>query len=225
MFTTARINRFSAWRDRLQMWWITVAVFAIVIAFADGFVVTSLHGAVGAIERRSSPFHQWLTGSMLMLPLFFVAVVGALLVARRLVGPRRGLVEFGATALLVTLLTSGVALAEVGASSAYDYHLQVRHLQLEDSLHHTHPAAAPVVLTAQPTTPGQSTGACTGLCATTRDTLNVHVRAVSHAALLMLITNFALVVWVMALRNDRLWRRPVRDQQSIPQVTRELSLA
>src|ERR1044071_6318763 len=140
MFTTARINRFSAWRDRLQMWWITVAVFAIVIAFADGFVVTSLHGAVGAIERRSSPFHQWLTGSMLMLPLFFVAVVGALLVARRLVGPRRGLVEFGATALLVTLLTSGVALAEVGASSAYDYHLQVRHLQLEDSLHHTHSA-------------------------------------------------------------------------------------
>jgi hypothetical protein len=224
MFTTETARRFNAWRDRLQMWWITVAVFAIVIAFADGFVVTSLHGAVGAIERRDTPFHQWLRGSTLMLPLFFLAVLGALVLARRVVGRRGGLVKYGVTALLVTLFASGVAVAELGASSAYDYHLQVRHLQLEDSLHHTHPAAAPAVSTGQPTSGQTTAGACTGLCATERNTFNVHVRAVSHASLLMLLTNFMLVLWVMALRNDRLWRRPMRS--AAPQVaSHELSLA
>ena len=220
----------------MQMWWITVAAFAIVIAYADGFWVVSLRGAVGAIERHGSPLHQWLRESTLMVPLFFLAVLVALLTARRVVGRHRGLIKFGVAALFVTLFASVVAVAELGASSAYDYHLQTRHLQLEDSLHHTHPAA-PVVSPGQPaagqTAAGQTlagqpaAGGCTGLCAEERSTFNVHVRAVFYASVVILITNFVLVLWVMALRSNRLWRRrPTASQPTTPQVVSpELSLA
>jgi len=226
MFIQARVQRFTAWRDRMQMWWITVAAFAIVITYADGFWVTTLRGAVGAIERRGSPLHQWLRDSTLMLPLFFLAVMVALAMARRLVGQHGGLIKFGAAAFFVTVLASGVAVAELGASSAYDYHLQTRHLQLEDSLHHTHPAAAPAVSSGLPTSGQTTAGACTGLCATERDTFNVHVRAVFYASVVMLITNFVLVLWVMALRSERLWRRPVVSAPATPKVAApELSLA
>jgi hypothetical protein len=150
----------------------------------------------------------------------------ALVMARRVVGQRRGLIKFGTAALFVTVLGSGVAVAELGASSAYDYHLQTRHLQLEDALHHTHPAAAPAVSTGLPTSGQTTAGACTGLCATERDTFNVHVRAVFYASVVMLISNFVLVLWVMALRSERLWRRPVASPRSTPQVvSHELSLA
>ena len=37
-------QRFDAWRSRMQVWWITILAFAIVIAYADGFWVTSLQG-------------------------------------------------------------------------------------------------------------------------------------------------------------------------------------
>jgi len=230
MFTLDSAHRFSAWRDRLQMCWITVAAFAIVIAYADGFWVTSLQGTIGAIERRESPLHRWMRDSTLMLPLFFLAVLAALVIARRLVGHRRGLVKFGATALLVTVLGSAVAVAELGASSAYDYRLQTIHLQLEQSLHHTHPAIAPTVsgqrVAGNSSSDQVTPGACTGLCATERDTLHVHVRAVFYASVVMLITNLLLVLWVMALRSERLWRRPVRSSQSTPQVvSHELSPA
>jgi hypothetical protein len=213
-------HRFSAWRDRMQMWWITVAVFAIVIAFADGFWVTSLQGTVGAIERRESPFHRWLRDSALMVPLFFLAVLAALLMARRVVGGRRGVVKFATTALLITVLGSGVAIAEMGASSAYDYHLQTSHLQTEQQLHQTHLAVATSGTTTQPVS-----GACTGTCASERDTFNVHVRAVLYGSLAVLMTNLVLVIWVMALRSERLWRRPVRNQMTTPaMVPQELSL-
>ena len=213
-------QRFSAWRDRMQMWWITVAAFAIVISFADGFWVTSLQGTVGAIERRESPFHRWLRDSTLMVPLFFLAVLAALLMARRVVGNRRGLVKFGATALLIIVLGSGVAIAELGASSAYDYHLQTAHLQIEQQLHQTHLSVAQTGGTIVPVT-----GACTSLCASERDTFNAHVRAVFYGSIAMLITNIVLVLWVMALRSERLWRRPVRSPLTTPSaVSQELSL-
>ena len=48
-------QRLHAWQDRQQVWWVTIAVFAIVISYADGFWVTSLQGVVGAIERRQIP--------------------------------------------------------------------------------------------------------------------------------------------------------------------------
>src|SRR3954447_23957366 len=196
------IQRAPAAGRTLPVWWMTIAAFAVVITYADGFWVTSLQGAVGAIERQhQSPVERWLHDSTLMLPLFFIAVLAAILIARRLVGRGHGnVVKFATTALLITVLGTGAGVAEMAASSVYDYHLQTQHLLLEQHLGHSH-LTTPTGAISQPTAAG-----CTGLCASQRETFNVHVRAVSYGSLVLLITNVVLVAWVLALRSNRLWR-------------------
>jgi hypothetical protein len=215
------IQRAPAARRGLPVWWMTIAVFAVLIAYADGFWLTSLQGAVGAIERQQhSPVERWVRDSTLMLPLFFLAVLAAVLLARRLVGNGHGkVVQFATTALLITVLGTGVGVAEMAASSAYDYHLQTQHLLSEQHLGHSH-LAAPAGSIVQPIA-----GGCTGLCASQRETFDVHVRAVSYGSFVLLITNVVLVAWVLALRSNRLWRRPVESPLSAPPVvSKELSL-
>ncbi len=120
------------------------------------------------------------------------------------------------------MLTTGVAVVEVAASSAYDYHFQTRHLELEHQLMgHTQVAASSSSFTQAGTE-----AACTGLCASVRETFNVHVRAVFYSSVVMLITNLVLVLWVLALRSDRLWRRPSEGPPSAaPVAHEELSMA
>jgi hypothetical protein len=211
-------------RRGLPVWWVTIAAFAIVIAYADGLIVTSLQGAVGAIERRQPLFERWLRDSTLMLPLFFLAVLAAMLLARRWVGHgHRGLVKLGTTALLIVVLTSGVAVAEMSVNAAYDYHLQTQHLVLvHQSMNMSTPIAA-----GQPGSVTQAgTASRDALRSSERDTLNVHLKAIRLGSLALLTSNLVLVLWVLALRSDRLWRRP----ESAPMVTttavpQELSLA
>ena len=54
--------------EPLQVSWVTVVVCASVIAYIDGFWLTSLRGAVGAIDATQSPFSRWLRDSTLMVP-------------------------------------------------------------------------------------------------------------------------------------------------------------
>ena len=44
---------------RLGVPWLTVVALAAVLAYADGFWMTSLRGAVGAIERTQETVHRW----------------------------------------------------------------------------------------------------------------------------------------------------------------------
>src|SRR6476646_1319351 len=74
-------------RLRLAIPWLTVLPLAIVMAYADGFWMLTLRGAVGAIERTQQPFSSWLRESTMVLPLFVLAGLGALTGARRLFGP------------------------------------------------------------------------------------------------------------------------------------------
>ena len=66
--------------------WTTVAVLAVLMSFADGFILISILGAVGAIERAQAPFASWLRISILMLPVFVLAVLGGLAFARNRFG-------------------------------------------------------------------------------------------------------------------------------------------
>jgi hypothetical protein len=185
-------------RGRLHVYWLTVAFFAIVIAFGDGFWVTSVQGAVGAIERNDPPLGRWLRDSTLMLPLFFLAVVAALMLARRWFGhSRRRFVKFGGTALLLMLITSAVGITEVAASSAYDYRLQTRDLTSVVAFHHHEDTVAPAAAT---------TGGCKALCAEKRLTMKTHLKALRLASVVLLLSNVVLVLWLLALRGDRLWR-------------------
>jgi hypothetical protein len=47
------MERLTARPRRFQVSWVTIALFAIVFAYVDGFWVTSMQGAVGAFEPVS----------------------------------------------------------------------------------------------------------------------------------------------------------------------------
>ena len=169
---------------QLSMSWMTVAVFAAVIAYVDGFCVTTLHGAVGSVDSVQSPFVHWLRDSTLMLPPLVLAVGAALWLARRWVGHnRRELTRLVGAALLVILFSSAASIAEVALTAASDYRVEVNQLEQVHSTHST-----PIALHAA-----------------RHSTLTLQIRAVERASVVLLVTNFALVLWVLALRGGRVW--------------------
>jgi len=168
--------------------WLTVVPLAVVMAYADGFWMTSLRGAVGAIERTQEPFTTWLRESTLSLPFFVLAVIGALTLAARQFGPvLRTSKTIVATALMVVAAGTMVGVYEVATSSAYDYQLQSSQLQVMGSMHTLDNASA-----------GKS------LALQQKATLGLQVRAVGYGSGILLATNLVLVGWVVALRGGRL---------------------
>jgi hypothetical protein len=164
--------------------WSTVLPLGAALAYADGFWMTSLRGAVGAIERTQSPFATWWRESSLVLPVFVLAVLAALTLALRWFGPLPKARTVLGTALLITTAATIVGIAEIAASSAYDYHLQVNQLALMDSMH----------------------GICVASCLAQEQhaTLAVHLHAVLYISRWLLLTNLALITWITAIRGGRL---------------------
>jgi hypothetical protein len=158
------------------------------MAYADGFWMTSLRGAVGAIERTQEPFTTWLRESTLSLPFFVLAVIAALTLAARRFGPvLRTSKTIVATALMVVAAGTMVGVYEVATSSAYDYQLQSSQLQVMGSMRST-----------------DHTGAGSSLALQQRASLGLQVRAVGYGSGILLATNLVLVGWVVALRGGRL---------------------
>ena len=203
--------------------WSTVALLTVVMAYGDGFWLTSLQGAIGAVERAGGPIASWLRVSTLMAPAFGFAVWKALTAAQRRYGPElhtpRTVV---AAALLVAVAGSVVGIGGVAASSAYDYNLQSTQLQQTETTH-AHPvtadraqgvAGATAPGGAVGPTQGLGAGSCTATCQALRSTLAVHVRGVGYAGGVLLLTNVLLVGWVVALRGGRLGAAPGRRGDS-----------
>ena len=181
----ATIKRPGTLQDRPGVPWSTVVPLAVVLAYADGFWLISLRGAVGAIERTQEPFASWLRESTLTLPIFVFAVLGAITLAARWFGPvLRNPRVVVATALLVVAAATLVGIAELAASSAYDYHLQSNQLQLMGSM----PGMESMGSTAQQQ----------------QASLGLQVRAVGYGSAILLVTNLVLVGWVLAFRGGRL---------------------
>ena len=179
MSINATTERRSTLRGRLSVVpWLTVAPLAVVMAYADGFWVSTLRGAVGSIERTGQPFESWLRESTLLLPVYVLAVLGALALAARWFGlvlrnPRTVV----ATTLLVVAAGTLVGIVALAASSAYDYYLQSSHV-------HSMASMASMAV--------QQSG------------LGLQLRAVGYGSGLLLVTNLALVGWVVAMRGGRL---------------------
>lgn len=199
----------------LEASWLTVGGVAVAVALADGFWLTSLQGAVGAVERLSPPFERWLRDSLIVLPFFVVAVIAALLLARRWVGEHRrpGMQLLVAGALMV-VLTFVVGVAEVAVSSGYDYYLQTHHIVLAEHLQH--PSYR--IVDGTPVLVGSAT--CDAVCQAKAATWTVHVRAFWLAMALIAVTNTVVVAWVLALRGGRIWvRRASPVTAPVPSVT------
>ena len=170
---------------RLAVPWTTVLTLALLLDFADGFFMTSLRNAVGAIERTQEPFTSYWRTSLLLLPAFALGVLTALTLALRLFGPslptRRQVL---ATVALVAAAGSLVGAAATTASSAADYRLQSGQLGMMRSMR------------------GTCDTAC--LAAQQHATALAHVRAIAIVGALMLLTNLLIVGWFVALRGGRL---------------------
>lgn len=119
--------RFAALRGRVPLRWGAVAALAVVLAFANGFVIVALAG--GAIERAQHPFTDWLSYSAILVPVFVLAVMWALARARR-----RGH-RAAKTVLLVAAAAAAVGIAALIANTTYDYHLQTQLLAKVSGLH------------------------------------------------------------------------------------------
>jgi hypothetical protein len=170
---------------RLAVPWTAVLTLAVLLDFADGFFMTALRNAVGAIERTQEPFTSYWRTCLLLLPVFAVGVLAALTVALRLFGPElRGRKQVLATVALVAAAAALVGAAATTASSAADYRLQSAQLGMMKSMRGTCDAAC--------------------LAGQQHATALAHVRAIALVAGLMLITNLLVVGWLVALRGGRL---------------------
>ncbi|WP_411283849.1 hypothetical protein [Lapillicoccus sp.] len=182
--------------------WATVLPVAVVMAFANGFWLTSLRGAVGAIERTQGPFASWLRESTLAVPAYVFAVLAALTLALRLFGsaPRR--LRLVTTALMVVAAGTVAGTALMAASSAYDYHLQASQQQMMHAM-------------------GGTCAIANCLTAAQQASFGLAVRAVVYGSAILLVTNLAVVAWVYAIRGGRLdvasrRRRAVPDSAAGP---------
>ncbi|MFN0280472.1 MAG: hypothetical protein ACKVZ6_00700 [Kineosporiaceae bacterium] len=205
----------GAGRDRLPVSWWTVVLLAALMAYADGFWVTSLRGAVGAVERVQEPFASWLRDGTVALPVFILAVAGSFLVAARRFGPGlRGARAVLVTALLVAAAGSLVAMGQVVVGAVADYRLQSELIATMDANHSrasgpvldpstTAVAPAPAAGSAAAVDPVTGTLACDSVCRSRRETLRVHVRGIEYAAAVVVLTNLVLVGWVVAWRGGR----------------------
>ncbi|CAH0228417.1 hypothetical protein SRABI26_02583 [Arthrobacter sp. Bi26] len=181
----AGIERSGSIPGRPAVPWLTVVSLSVVMAYADGFWMMSLRGAVGAIERTEEPFASWLRESTLVLPVFVFAVLGAMTLALHLFGPELRKSSTVLTALLIVAAGTAAGIAFITLNSAYDYQLQSNQLQLIDSMSHT-----------------CAEGSCLAL--QQQASFGLQMRAVGYGSGILLVTNLVLVGWVVAIRGGRL---------------------
>jgi hypothetical protein len=179
--------------------WLTAAPVAVLLAYADGFWLTSLQGAVGAIERAQTPFANWWRTSTLMVPVFLIAVLGALALARRWYGPSlRGTKAVLGTVLLVTAAATLVGVANLVANAAYDYHLQANLIEVAQNMRAGGSATTAMNMDASTMASMAGMG---DVPSQLHATLMVHARGVGYATPLILVTNLVLVAWMTAMRG------------------------
>ena len=168
--------------ERARVAWSHVLPLAVVLAFANGFWIIVLRGAVGAIERTSAPFSTWLHESTLLVPVYVVAVLVAFRFAHRWFGARpRGIRAVSGSIGLVAAATTAAGTLLLITSAWFDFQLQ------KDDLHHT----------------GQMHMSCDSVCVSDRirATLNMEIKGAWVGLLLMLGTSLIMTALVVAFRG------------------------
>jgi hypothetical protein len=159
--------------------WATVVTLAVGLSCTGAFWLVSLTGAIGVTERGERPFATWVMLSLTLVPVYAVAVLGALTLAKRWFGPQlRGAGRVLATAGLLLVTGTLMGIAAFAASSLYDYSVQLHHIT---------------------GMPGMSS--CTGDCIPREqhDIFVLHVRGLVLVSQKLLLTNAVLIAWVVAM--------------------------
>lgn len=215
MQTTLPIRQSARARRGLLAGMAGTAVLASILAYTNGFWLTALLGATGAIERTGEPFSYWLAGSALIIPLMLPAILAARrLSAGRFAGSRVGRL---ATALLVVGISSGLGIALAAASAAYDYSFQKQHLGHIYNRTGLPSGAEQAGFAAAPSLPFtlycdlRGTTVSNPTAQMEYATLMVHVRALGLISILLVLNNLLVVSTVLALRGSWLQPRPAQQ--------------
>ena len=195
-------TRLRAFFDPRPARWRTVIVLGVVLAYADGYILVALTGAVGAIERTNHPFVAWLQESAVLVPVFILGELLVLRLIRRRTGPAfRSGKAVAIAALLLALGSTVVGVVAVTASAAYDYRLQTDLIDYEQQPALQHDNGVPLI-------PAGSTvarGNCNSMiCNDERFSLATDLRGIGIGAPLLLGINIVLVAWVVAAFGGRL---------------------
>lgn len=173
-----------------------VVTVAVLTAAVDAFWMTGLQGAVGAIERAQSPLRLWLVATAVAIPLYLVALVGALLLARRgLTGRGLAWLRRLAGVVLLVAVTTAVGMVGLGANAAWDYHAQTQRIAAD----HAHSEALVQGNDGQIQVGSIVVPGCYGDCAVRSQTRETHFKALRLGGKLLVGTNTVLVLWVIAL--------------------------
>lgn len=182
--TTAEPQRTAASASN-SVPWSTVIPTAVAMALADGFWIISLRGAVGAVEAGGHPFASWLRGSAAAAPAFAALVLAALGGVARHSGVGRrepaATVTFAAVVGAGTLAGAGWLAYESGRA----YVVQMSELHLMQAMGSTCNA-----------------GPCVGRAESA--VLVLQLRALAYGAVILLVTNAVVTLWVIAMRGGRI---------------------
>ena len=194
-------------RRAIVSWW-HVLPLGVALAFANEFWIIVLRGAVGAIERTSAPFSTWLHETVLLVPVYVVAVLAAFRLAQRWFGPRpRGFKAAAGSIGTIAAAATAAGILLLAVSSWFDYRLQATDLRHMSAAH-----------------PG-----CPSSCLNERihATVNLEFKAIWIGLLLMLVTDLALIALMVAFRGGVLVlaRRPSATSGSRVDDTRLVLVA
>jgi uncharacterized membrane protein YhdT len=206
-------DRLRAFLDPRPARWRTVIALGIVLAYADGYILVALTGAVGAIQRTEHPFTAWLEESAVLVPLFVLAELLVLRLIRRRTGPalRSWKVVIVAALLLAVGATIAGTLA-VTASAAYDFRLQTNLIDYEEQPALQNANGVPLI----PAGTTTARGNCNSMiCNDERFSLATDLRGIGIGVPLLLGINIVMVGWVLAAFGGRLGG-PIRRTATAP---------
>lgn len=199
-------ERLRSFLDPRPARWRTVLVIAVVLAYADGYVLVALTGAVGAIQRTEHPFGAWLEESAVLVPFFVLAELLVLRLVRRRSGPAlRSVKAVLVAALLLAVGGTATGVVAVTASAAYDFRLQTE--LIDFSAQFSDQVGDPLIKAGTTVARGNCN---TMICDEERFSLATDARGVALGALLLLGINVVLVGWILAAFGGRLGA-PVRE--------------
>lgn len=186
--------RVRAFFDPRPARWRTVIALGIVLAYADGYILVALTGAVGAIERTEHPFTAWMEESAVLVPVFILTELLVLRLIRRRTGPTAHTGKaVVVTALLIAIAGTVTGVLALTASAAYDYNLQTQ--LIDFSAQFSDQPGDPLIKAGATVARGNCN---TMVCDQERFSLATDIRGVGVGAPLLLVINVVLVGLVLA---------------------------
>jgi hypothetical protein len=200
--------RVRAFLDPRPARWRTVIAIGIVLAYADGYVLVALTGAVGAIQRTHHPFSAWMEEAPVLVPFFVLGELVVLWFVRRRRGPEpMPWKPAVVVALLLAVGSTVVGAVAVSASAAYDYRLQTELIDFSSQF--SDQVGDPLIKAGATVARGNCN---TMTCDEERFSLATDLRGVGVGAPALLGINIVLVGWIIAAFGGRLGA-PVRETE------------